>query len=413
MEFGQSTLLNRRKIMKTTDIKKSASIKYCLLHGVYWMCFCLLFSFSSVYLLGKGFTDRQIGFVLALGGVIAVFLQSKVAEIADRSNKITLRHIIIIISFLSIFVAVINLVFGTGVGRIRLFYITLVVLLQIMMPLINAVGMECVNNGIELNFGLARGIGSVTFSLLSLVVGSFLEGRNPNLIMFLGIFLYAVLILIAFSFKFDITKSNKSSKNDEISENIDIDIKKEKKNYRFYFMLVGVVLIFSSHILLNNFLFQITKNIGGSSEQMGIAMAICAFVELPTMMSFGFLIRKIRANMMIKISALFFALKTLATYFCGGIFSLYAVQLMQIFGFALFTPASVYYVNSVSPENQKAKGQALLGVAITLGGVLGNYFGGLFIETFGVTRSLLIFSIIGFVGAGIISLTAKNTEDII
>lgn len=396
----------------TTNLKKIASIKYCLLHGVYWMCFCLLFSFSSVYLLGKGFTDRQIGAILAVGGILAVLLQSKVAEIADKSNKITLRHIIITISFLSICVAILNLVFGSSVGKIRVFYITLVVLLQIIMPLINAIGMECVNCGIELNFGLARGIGSVTFSLLSLAIGSFLEGRNPNLIMLVGIFLYALLILIAFSFKFDQTNCNNKPKNYEQSQNLakNGEITAEKKNHSFYFMLVGIVLIFSSHIILNNFLFQITKNIGGSSEQMGIAMAICAFIELPTMMSFGFLVGKIRVDVMIKVSAIFFALKTLCTFLCTSVTALYAVQFMQLLGFALFTPASVYYVNAISAENEKAKGQALLAVAITLGGVLGNYFGGLSIETLGVSTALLIFSIFAFVGAGIILISSKKTS---
>ena len=395
-------------------IKRVASIKYCLLHGIYWMCFCLLFSFSSIYLLGKGFSNRQIGAILAIGGIIAVVCQSKVGELADRSDKITLRHIIVILSSLSIIIAIFSLIFGNSIFAIRLFYIGMVVLLQIIMPLLNAVGMEFVNSGIPLNFGLARGIGSLSFSILALFIGSYLEGRNPNLIMIVGIALYTLLLLVALSFKIPKNIPTNCHNIDKNDEEFRISLENQNKSGQisktaFGFLLFGIVLIFSSHIVINNFLFQITNWIGGTSSQMGIAMAICAFVELPTMYAYNFVSKKISTSSLIKLSALFFALKTLCTLLCKNMELLYLVQLMQIFGFAIFTPSSVYFVNSVSSDGSKARAQALLGGAITLGGVLGNYFGGLIIELSGVKMALISFSIIAFIGAGIIFSSARES----
>ena len=385
--------------------KKLATAKYSYLHGMYWMCFCIIFSFSSVYLLAKGFSNSSIGIILGIAGIISAVMQPTVASIADRSNKVTIRGLSLIICLISLVFSVLLLIFKGQMFALCILYTGLVVLLQTMMPLINALGMECVNIGIGVDFGFARGIGSLTFSLLSLVIGNVLKGRNPDLIPMVIIGLYILLILGLINFKY---KANKTLEEQEIKivqKSFGEYISKYKS---FYIFLIGVVLIFCSHIVLNNYLYQITTNIGGTSSQMGTAMAICAFVELPTMMGFFIIVKKIKCENLIKISAIFFTLKTFLTYFCNTINGLYLIQLTQLLGFALFTPASVYYVNKIMDEDDKAKGQAFVTMAITAGGFIGNFFGGLAIDNMGVKPLLLLSAIGALIGAVIILLSIRE-----
>ncbi|MFR1516072.1 MAG: hypothetical protein ACLSTT_01955 [Evtepia gabavorous] len=39
---------------------------YAWIQGCYWMAYCILLSFSSVYLLDQGFSNTQIGLLLGL-----------------------------------------------------------------------------------------------------------------------------------------------------------------------------------------------------------------------------------------------------------------------------------------------------------------------------------------------------------
>ena len=41
---------------------------FSLIQGCYWMTYCILISFSSLYLLDRGFTNTQIGLLLGIAG---------------------------------------------------------------------------------------------------------------------------------------------------------------------------------------------------------------------------------------------------------------------------------------------------------------------------------------------------------
>ena len=50
-------------------------------------------------------------------------------------------------------------------------YCILIVGIHTLNPLINALGTECINQGKRLNFGVARGIGSGGYAILSYILG--------------------------------------------------------------------------------------------------------------------------------------------------------------------------------------------------------------------------------------------------
>ena len=66
---------------------KLLNIKYGGLHGTYWMYYGIATSFASVLLLARGYSNGEIGIILAVANVAAVFLQPLVADFADRSKK--------------------------------------------------------------------------------------------------------------------------------------------------------------------------------------------------------------------------------------------------------------------------------------------------------------------------------------
>ena len=68
-------------------MRKILNIEYGAVHATYWMTYAIIGSFASAFLLGRGYSNSEIGVILAVGSVVAVFLQPVLADIADRSKK--------------------------------------------------------------------------------------------------------------------------------------------------------------------------------------------------------------------------------------------------------------------------------------------------------------------------------------
>ena len=67
-------------------MKKLLNIEYAAVNGGYWMVYGVVCSFSSVFLLGKGYSNADIGIILAVGSVAAVFMQPLLADMADGNS---------------------------------------------------------------------------------------------------------------------------------------------------------------------------------------------------------------------------------------------------------------------------------------------------------------------------------------
>ena len=74
------------------------TIKYSGLQGSFWMSFCIVFNYVAMYLLSKGFSNSQIGLIVALAGLISAALQPVIAGFAENGGKISVRALIMTIS---------------------------------------------------------------------------------------------------------------------------------------------------------------------------------------------------------------------------------------------------------------------------------------------------------------------------
>ena len=68
---------------------------------------------------------------------------------------------------------------------------------------------------------------------------------------------------------------------------------------------------------------------------------------------------------------------------------IYLAQVCQMFAYALFVPASVYYVNEKIAVADRVKGQSLVTTSMTLSGVFANFAGGIMLDALGVGHVLL------------------------
>ena len=172
---------------------------YSWIQGCYWMAYCILLSFSSVYLLDQGFSNTQIGLLLGLSGLLTALLQPFVGARADHLKVLSLGQFaaLLILAMLLCTGGLLLLPGQTVQGGL---FLSLLILLQLLTSLLYALGMDCVNQGMPLNFGLARGVGAGSYALASTLCGSAAAAFGPKCIpVLLG---GATLLLLAAALSF-------------------------------------------------------------------------------------------------------------------------------------------------------------------------------------------------------------------
>lgn len=395
------------------------TIKYSAVHSFYWSVFCSSLSFASVFLLSKHFNNSQIGIVLAIGNIFAVLLQPAVAAFADKTKKISMKDIIVIFVVAAGALAAVRCFISEYFVVLAVLFILELTILFTLQPLVNSLGMQLINKGIGINFGLARGIGSMTYAVFSILLGVLVEHLGTDSLPVVSVGLYVVLGIVISTF----TKKQSIHDEDDTVFSESDEITGEAKNAvtdslfsflaqnrKFTALMAAVSLTFCSHSMINNYLIQITENVGGTAKDMGIATGIAAAIELPAMILFGFLVKKIRCSSILKFSLFFFMIKTAVTLLATNVWMLYVAQIFQFGSYALFIPASIYYVNETITRDNLAKGQAFMTSAITLGGVAASLLGGLLLDGPGVSGMLLVGLIASALGLAI-GLYATEKEE--
>ena len=386
-------------------------IKYALMQVLYFGSFCGLMAYASVFFLAHGVSNATIGIILAITSVITVFTQPLIAGFADQHPQIELRKLVVAMTVLTIILSILLYVFKGITALLIAFFVSVATIMMTMQPLFNSLAFVFEKYGIEINYGVARGLGSASYALVSFAVGHLVEAYNADLIPWVYIILNILLVLVVYGFV--LPKAVKTTTTLQAEKQTD-----EKTSFiqfctkykRFMIFVFGVMVVFFTHTIINYFFIQILTPINGTEGDMGTAVFIAAIVELPAMSVFNVIRQKISCEKLLMISVVVFALKHTLTYLATSVFMIYAAQFMQIGAYAILIPASVYYVNDKIAENDANKGQSMVTTAIAASGILANLVGGILLDTLGVHQVLLIGAIVSFIGTAIVIVAMKEVK---
>ncbi len=388
--------------------------QYSILQGSYWAALCAVCSFATVFLLAKGFDSARIGVLIAAGNLMGVLLQPYFASAADGGKSIGLHRMTASLGVLAAAALALQCLGPqSGLMVASLFFLSNT-LIQILQPLVNSVSVYYVNRGAEVDFGVARSVGSVAYATVSWALGLLAACFESIVIPGLGLALMAVFVFTMRSMPVlegtaDQTARARSADAGRTGGNRGIlQFFAEYKS--FTVTLLGITLIFTFHNMTNSYMIQIVQQLGGGSSQMGTALSIAAVLELPMMVAFAKLVRRFSSGRLLMVSGVVFVLKALGFLLAGNIVALYLVQILQMGSFALYVPASVYYVNETMSERDKFKGQAVMTGTNTLGGVLGSLMGGFLLEIGDVRLMLASGFLLAVSGCALVCLSTRAKD---
>lgn len=375
---------------------------YACIQGFFWMCYASVMGFASVYLLDAGCDNSRVGLIIAAAGLVSAVVQPVLAGYADRPGSMTLKRIVLLAGLVTMLVAV-GLLTSSALALTAVFYAGCMVLLQMTTPLVNSLGVATVNSGEKMNFGVARGFGSLGYAVGAYVIGLLVDRFGVRAVPLSMVASFALFALSAFGYR-ELPEIRRAPDSGRASGSF------FQKYPRYGVVLLGCVLLFISHVVLNSFTYQIIVTKGGGSQEMGTAMAFSSAIELPIMFLFGWMLRKAPCHVWFRISGVFFALKCLGTLVCTSVLGFYAVQIFQMGGWALITVSGAFYINAIMSPEDTVKGQTYYTVSLTLGNVVGAILAGRILDAMGVDAMLVFGTVCAGIGAAILLIFSQKTN---
>ena len=376
-----------------TERNGSLTGRYMLLQGLNWSAFAVIWVYAVVLLRGSGLSYSQAGLVISLANILAVFAQQGLSAWADRAA---------VDSSAKAAVAAALLILLAGVGDKALagvcFCLIGVAIIGVQ-PFLNAAAMERVQQGLALNYGLARGIGSVSYAAFSGLAGVILGRFGGSGLVATYIFLSLAVLLALAAFSAGAGRTVSVRQPGETLSGAAL----LRRNPQFCWFLASSVLLYAAHMMAITYMDAIVGRAGGTEAELGLAVAVGAAAEFPAMALLQRIRRRFSAKQILLFSAVSFAVKLLCLAAAVSMTWVYLASLLQLAAYSLFTGMSVYYVTDVVDSANQAKGQALCSGASTVGAVLGNYAGGMLLEHLSVGRTMLFGALLA--GAGAVLLT--------
>lgn len=405
----------RETIMKQTK-GTTWTIKYALLNITYFAAFCTLHAYAAVYLLAHGFTNTQVGVLLASANIAAAICQPFVAGIIDRQGWLTNKRFILI--------SVLTILFGSLIlmaiqqNRVIIFIVYAVIYMMqfAYQPVMTALCFEYQKAGCNIFYGLARGLGSAGFAVTSAIIGGMVEKHGEFLLLIVNVIMMTLSAIIILMFrKPDDTEAAASDPQEAGKTNDAVAHNRLSEFIRVYpayaLFLVATVCFYFAHNMINDFMIQIIRNLGGAEKELGYSNFLQAILELPVMALIGIVLKKISAKNLLLLSGVAFFIKILILIFAKNMTAMYISQSFQLFAYAVFIPAAAYYVNETMEELDQVKGQAFITTAIVAGGVFSNLVSGRILDLFGVKPMLIAGTVVCAVGVVISFAAMKKLKE--
>ena len=370
---------------------------YIAMQMGFWAMFAAIVAYQTALLLDRGFTNGEAGLMTSVRCLAGIVFQPLLGGFADRHPRVPLKGIVGVSLALSLAAGVWYWAEpAMGLAQTALVWVVIGGLGVSSYPLMDAMAVQFINDGMPIRYSLGRGLGSLAYAvvcvLLGLQVGQW--GVETTLVTFL--LLTAAEIALVFTYPTWHPHAPAAQAEQARPQSA---LSLLRSNPRFTLMLAGVLFGLTAVLPLSNFLVNVILSRGGQAADLGLAMFLMGGFELPAAFLFPRLLRRLGSGRILVLSMAFCTLKGVALLLTWNLAGVLLCQPLQMLGYGLFTPASVYFVNESVPPADRVRGQTIMMVASNgLGGMLGGLLAGWTLDAGGANWMLAGCILCGCVG---------------
>ena len=381
-----------------TITRKNAQLYFTLIQSMFWMIFGLVLGMVTVYLQAQSYSNSKIGATLACVYTLSTLLQPTLATLYDRTGKPLRKCLAATYGAMGLL--------SLSLLCLPLKGIALTVNLVALFALQSAL-QSCVNSlvqtfelaGFPVNFGAARGVGSLVYGVVCAIAGVVLETVSPLKLPMSYLGLIALMVLLLALPKMDdrlpVRRAKAASGAGGFAQP------------SFILLLIASGCLSLNAVINGSFMLQIMQELGGNSAEYGMATSIAAVLEFPAMLLYSRVSKRFGENRLLILSGWAWFAKNALILLARSPEAIYAAQLLQFFSYAFFIPGVVRYISKILPEDGFLKGQSLQGSAYTAGSVIATLLGGVLLDAVGVRSTLVIAQTFSLLGAALLTVSVR------
>ncbi len=346
--------------------RNTLTIPYSCIQAPYWMSLCVFMGFTAVYLHYLGYDNSETGLVLALGTLLGSVSGPFLASLIDKSagGRITAFSLMPAVLLTEAAALVMLLLFPQKGFVTSAVYPLFIAVATSVNTLDLRMYTDAVYRGRDIDFGIARGCGSIGYVLMSFILGELCESSSPVMIPAAGLIICAVQFAAFLNYSYRFKRGEGSEKAWQTGKGTDEKGSYSvwaflRRNRNFSMLLAGTVLIFYSHNVLCSFFINVVENVGGSVGDMGILNGLMALFETPVVLFYSRITKHRKTSSVLIFSFIMFSLKAAAVAVAASVIQLGAALILQAPSFGLYTGAIVLYTDETIAYEDSAKAQSL------------------------------------------------------
>lgn len=347
----------------------------------------VLFNNITVYLKGCGYSDVQLGILLAVGPFVALVAPLFWGMMSDRARYKNNVLLIAIFCSAAAFVGIqlhVSMLYHAVMLGVVMFF------LSSQCSLIDTITMEYTSLA-QTSYGPIRVLGTVGFGVIS-ILSMLVSERSAQLFFYLYA---AIAVICIISLKFMPQVEGHSQRGDKIS--LKVLLKNKTLLLLCLFMGIGHFLYGCFISFYPNYLIY---DLGKPQYIWGITICLTCFGEIPFFFAFDKLMKRLNIKTILIISLSLTVIRYLcfSMSFAAETLPLFLISLLTGLVPTIGTYCGSYYILHTIPENMVASAQTFLySVAFWFPRLLASLLGGLVNENFGIHNTMLLCSILAFV----------------
>ena len=395
--------------MRTSSLssRRPLTVLYCLHQASYFFAIAGIGAFAVTYLMDRGFAAAQTGMMLAMTSVCSCALQPVIGSYVDRHSMSLLAGIIrrFLITALLSFTAIELLPLPMIVTAILFVLGSLT--FSITVPLSSSLCAYYSQNDYHIDYGMGSGIGSLSFSFASLLLGYMIAARGSSFMM--RFCLVFIIIEIVLMLRYPKISDDAHAAGHTVTSSLSLAAFCRRYR-RFIMTLLGVMLLAACHAMAENYLIQIFTRLGGGSEHVGTALFIACTTATPFLLFFERIQRKTGVVRLMRLAGVFYIAKAVLLMLAPTIGSVYLIELVQTCTYGFLYPSLYYFVGQRIAPADTAKGQTMASSLYTLGTALGNSLGGTVIDAISLNAMLILAAGFAVCGMLLINFTIAKAD---
>ena len=380
-------------------ITKKKFFRFFLLYAMIYGGNSIILSFMPVFLRSLDLSNYQIGLILSVSAVVAVFAQPLLGVAADRS--VTKNRILMIVFAANAFVCILLFFLGSNFYSIIIIYSALMFFYTSVFSLSDSITLESLQNS-GFRFGIIRMGGTIGYIIIVFFTGMVARFDARYIFPY-----YSILAVLSILVMYGLPKIKGHQNNKGPMKRISFwELLKERR--------LVIILLYSTVILVTfGFYYAFFPiyfmDMGAGESLVSASFIIAAVSEIPFLFFAHRFLEKLGYKRMLLLAGTVTAIRWLLLSLTDSFSGVIASQMLHAFGYASIMVTVAVFINENIRDELKASGQA----ASTLTGlwfsrIVGSFLGGLAAQRIEMSQLFLYTSIICICAVFLFYLTGKK-----